>query len=301
MSTAGGEPGPEREGERAVLLRAEQLSKWFGAAGDRHLVLDSLSFTVTRGEVVGVVGPSGAGKTTLLRCLVGLEAPGSGRVIFDGEVVDGCPSGVAMVFQDYSRSLFPWMTVNANVAFPLENSLRGAGSRADRRAAKDRVAWAIDAVGLTDAAHRRPWQLSGGMQQRVSIARALASQPGLLVMDEPFASVDALTRASLEDLVLSLQRELGITVLLVTHDIDEAVYLSDRVLVLSRGPARLRSSVDVPLGRVRDQVTTKADPQFTELRGELFDLLVHRAQAPQPGPAGEAVAARDSGLGERIR
>lgn len=297
-----------------TLLRVERLSKWFGEGRDRHLVLDEISFEVQQGETIAVVGPSGAGKTTLLRCLVGLERPSSGSVLLEGTVVDRCPEGIGMVFQDYTRSLFPWMTVVDNVRFPLRHGPNGGRLRRQSALLRQRVGEAIEAVGLTAAAHRRPWQLSGGMQQRVSIARALASEPKLLVMDEPFASVDALTRASLEDLVLSLRQRYEITTLLVTHDIDEAVYLADRIAVLSRGPARLRATLDVPFGDGRDQVQTKANPRFATLRGELFGLLVEHPgrstsvepgetrqsgerRAEEPGPAAEAPVR--AGEGER--
>lgn len=279
-----------------TLLRVERVSKWFGEGRDRHLVLDEISFTVKRGETIAVVGPSGAGKTTLLRCLVGLERPSSGIVMLEAAVVDRCPAGIGMVFQDYTRSLFPWMTVVDNVAFPLRNGPRGQRGTRSVDLVRQRVNDAIEAVGLAYAAHRRPWQLSGGMQQRVSIARALASQPKLLVMDEPFASVDALTRASLEDLVRSLQDRYEITTLLVTHDIDEAVYLADRVVVLSRGPATLRSLLEVPFGEERDQVGTKSDPRFAALRGELFELLVdHPGREGEPGVGAGARLRREPG------
>lgn len=232
-----------------------------------HTVLKGLDFTVSKGEFLCIVGPSGAGKTTLLQCLTGLRRPSEGSVVFEGEVVKETPRGMAVVFQDYSRSLMPWLRVIDNVALPL----RSAGMPKQERVAQARAALAE--VGLADFTHSYPWQLSGGMQQRVAIARALAFNPHAIVMDEPFASVDAQTRADLEDLVIGLKERLGITVLLVTHDIDEAVYLADRVLVLSGKPASVAALIPVDLPVPRDQLATKALPRFAELRSEVYTLI----------------------------
>ena len=177
------------------------------------------------------------------------------------------PDDLAVVFQDYSRSLFPWLSVQKNVEFPLRWR---PISRAERRA---RAQEALEHVGLAGVGGKFPWQLSGGMQQRVSIARALASRPALLLMDEPFASVDAQTRFELEDLTRRVQREQGSTVLVVTHDIDESVYLSDRVLVLSKSPASIVADLRVGLPADRDQITTRESAEFVALRGEVARLL----------------------------
>jgi NitT/TauT family transport system ATP-binding protein len=202
----------------------------------------------------------------MLRCLSGLVAPTSGSVTLDGVPVDGPPKDMAFVFQDYSRSLLPWMTVAGNVSFPLP--YKGL-SKAEAAAA---TAEALAAVGLADRGDSYPWQLSGGMQQRVAIARALAYQPRILLMDEPFASVDAQTRADLEDLLLDIWRRYDITVLFVTHDIDEAVYLSQRVLVLRR-PAHVHEVVEIDLPTERDQLATKQLPRFGELRSRVLSSL----------------------------
>jgi NitT/TauT family transport system ATP-binding protein len=178
------------------------------------------------GALVSIVGPSGCGKSTLLRCVAGLQAPAQGQIFLDGKPVDGVPDDLAVVFQDYSRSLYPWLTVRDNVALPLRR--RGMG-KAERRAA---AVTALEQVGLRDATGKYPWQLSGGMQQRVSIARALAYRPRLLLIDEPFGSVDAQTREDLEDLLLAIRGTGEMTILFVTHDIDESVYVGDRVVVL---------------------------------------------------------------------
>jgi NitT/TauT family transport system ATP-binding protein len=189
-------------------------------------------------------------------------------VLFLGAPVAGPPRELALVFQDYSRSLLPWASVIDNVALPL----RAGGSR--KAAARAAAEAALAEVGLGGVApDAYPWQLSGGMQQRVAIARALAYQPSIVLMDEPFASVDAQTRADLEDLVRRLQVELGLTVLLVTHDIDEAVYLSDRIVALAGSPAGVAEVVDVELGSQRDQLDTKLLPRFAELRAHVYRLI----------------------------
>jgi NitT/TauT family transport system ATP-binding protein len=209
----------------------------------------------------------------MLRCIAGLIKPSDGAVALHGDPVNGVPKDLAVVFQDYSRSLFPWLSVRGNVEFPLRTRV---SSRSARRArAMEALSW----VGLSDAAGKYPWQLSGGMQQRVSIARALACQPALLLMDEPFASVDAQTRAELEDLLLRVRTEHGSTVLLVTHDIDESVYLGDRVLVLSGSPASIVADLTVDLPAERDQITTRGSARFVELRTEVARLLHNKRPA----------------------
>jgi NitT/TauT family transport system ATP-binding protein len=255
------------------VLEVSGLSKTYGTGPASKVAIGDISFAVRPREFLSIVGPSGAGKTTLLKCLTGLLAPTSGTATFEGAEIHEPPAKMALVFQDYGRSLFPWLTVSGNVGLPL----RGKG--VDRAERADRIEQALAAVGLPDVARRYPWQLSGGMQQRVALARALAYQPDCLVMDEPFASVDAQTRFDLEDLILRLQAEFGITVLFVTHDIDEAVYLSDRVVVLTGSPAEVRAVLDIDLDSPRDQVATKRDPRFAELRTTLFEL-VRRPPAP---------------------
>jgi NitT/TauT family transport system ATP-binding protein len=246
------------------MLLVDGLRKVYDGHGRRVEAIGDLTFTVSDGEFACVVGPSGCGKTTLLRCVAGLLAPSSGTVQVCGARVVGPPDGLAVVFQEYGRSLFPWLRVGANVELPL----RAAGTdRAERRAA---VAEALEAVGLSDAAGAYPWQLSGGMQQRVAIARAIAYRPQVLLMDEPFAAVDAQTRADLEDLIRDVWRRLGVTLLFVTHDIDEAVYLGQRVIMLTASPARVARELDVDLPDERDQLTTRGDPRFTELRTQVY-------------------------------
>lgn len=264
--------------ERSVTMAVRDLKKVYGTGSKAFTAIADLDFDILEGEFACIVGPSGAGKTTLLKCLSGLLSATSGEIKLHGGPVQGPPRGLAVVFQDYGRSLLPWATVSSNVAQPLL-SLRV--TKAER---VDRTREALAAVGLQDAGEKYPWQLSGGMQQRVAIARALAYRPELLLMDEPFASVDAQTRADLEDLVRSIHNEYGITTLLVTHDIDETVYLADRVLVLSSSPARVLRSLDIPLGEERDQVATKSDPTFAQLRSIVYEL-VHRPGPPQSDPS----------------
>jgi NitT/TauT family transport system ATP-binding protein len=220
-------------------LEVRGLRKVYEGRGRSVEALRDLTFSVTAGELVCVAGPSGCGKTTLLRCVGGLLAPTGGQVLLDDPPVAGPPPGLAVVFQEYGRSLFPWMSVRANVELPLR-AKRLPGQRRD-----ELVSEALDAVGLGDVHGAYPWQLSGGMQQRVAIARAVAYEPYVLLMDEPFAAVDAQTRAELEDLVRSVWHRTGVTILFVTHDIDEAVYLGQRVLVLSSSPTVVQEDLTV--------------------------------------------------------
>ena len=249
--------------------------------GDRHRGVEAirdLTFSMRSGELVCIVGPSGAGKTTLLRCIAGLLPATSGEVLLDGRRVDEPPLDMAVVFQDYSRSLFPWMTVRQNVELPLKEK---KVARGDRRRLVDE---ALRAVDLFDRQGAHPWQLSGGMQQRVAIARAVAYEPKVMLMDEPFAAVDAQTRADLEDLIRALWQRLGVTVLFVTHDIDESVYLGGRVLILSGAPTTVLEDVRIDLPAERDQLTTRALPRFTELRSHVYELI-------QQAKRGSSVAA----------
>jgi len=230
-------------------------------------VVDEVSLDLPDGEVLAVLGPSGCGKSTLLRAIAGLVRPTGGQIRLDGTPVDGTPDDLAVVFQDYSRTLLPWLSVRDNVALPLR---RHGMNRATRRAA---AVAALDAVRLADSARRYPWQLSGGMQQRVSIARALAYRPRLLLMDEPFGSVDAQTREELEDLLLTVQSIHTMTILLVTHDIDESIYVGDRVVVLGHSPGKVIADLTVDLPGRRDQITTRELPEFVHLRGTVGRLV----------------------------
>jgi NitT/TauT family transport system ATP-binding protein len=258
------------------VLKVSHVSKTYGTGEHATQAIADVSFEVQAGELVCIVGPSGCGKTTLLRTISGLLAAGGGTVELDGKPVTAPPEQMALVFQDYSRSLFPWMTVAANVDFPLR---RKSMSKAER---KQIVGESLTSVGLDGFAGKYPWQLSGGMQQRVAIARGLAYRPEILLMDEPFASVDAQTRADLEDLVLRLRHDYGVTILFVTHDIDESVYLADRVVILSARPTVVQESLDIPLPRPRDQVTTKELAEFVHLRGHVYRAIKRPNVAETP-------------------
>jgi len=260
------------------MLDVTGISHTYGSGAKAHTALGEITFTVEKGEIVCIVGPSGCGKSTLLRAVSGLMPPSAGESRFMGVLIREVPVDLAFVFQEYSKSLFPWLTVRSNVAFPLK--ARGMSRKERGRVVEE----ALESVGLADAVDKHPWQLSGGMQQRVAIARALVCRPALLLMDEPFASVDAQTRAELEDLLLDVRREYNTTVLLVTHDIDESVYLSDRVLVLSKAPSTIVATIDVtPLGAERDQITTKETDEFVHLRGEVARLLRYGTAAELDG------------------
>jgi NitT/TauT family transport system ATP-binding protein len=252
---------------RANVLDVRGIGKAYGIGPGASVAIADVSFSVAPRELVSIVGPSGCGKTTLIKLIAGLMPPSSGTIhLFDAPVTS-VPSDLSLVFQDYSRSLFPWLRVAANVAFPLKSLPIAADAR------NERVRAALAAVGLAAHAHKYPWELSGGMQQRVALARAIAYRPKLLLMDEPFASVDAQTRADLEDLTLQVHRDLGMTTLFITHDIDESVYLANRVIVLGHSPGRVLAEVAIDLPAARDQITTRENDTFVRLRGEVARLV----------------------------
>jgi NitT/TauT family transport system ATP-binding protein len=269
-------------------LEVRGLHKLYQGRGRSVEALRDLTFSVEASELVCVVGPSGCGKTTLLRCIAGLLEPTAGEVLLEGARVGGPPPGMAVVFQEYGRSLFPWMSVRANVELPLR-AKRLQGQRRD-----ELVSEALGAVGLGDVHGAYPWQLSGGMQQRVAIARAVAYEPHVLLMDEPFAAVDAQTRAELEDLVRTVWHRTEVTILFVTHDIDEAVYLGQRVLVLSSSPTVVQEDLTVDLPAERDQLTTRSDLRFTRLRTHVYAQIQQAKrggdQTTPPSPEGAAAA-----------
>lgn len=251
-----------------VLLSVQGIQKIYSTTGGGGVeAVRDLTFDLRKGEFACLVGPSGSGKTTLLKVISGLMGATKGQVVLDGKVVDGPPRNMALVFQEYGRSLYPWMRVAENVELPL----KVAGVGKDER--KARVAEALDAVGLAHVPKSYPWQLSGGMQQRVAIARAVAYQPEVLLMDEPFAAVDAQTRADLEDLVRSVWAKLGLTVLFVTHDIDESVYLGERVIILSSSPTVILEDLAIDLPVHRDQLETRSDARFVELRHHVYEQI----------------------------
>jgi NitT/TauT family transport system ATP-binding protein len=269
------------------VLEVRSLGKTYGTGAKATHAVGSVSFSVGEREFVCVVGPSGCGKTTLLKCVGGLLAPSRGEVLLRGSRITSPPEEMALVFQEYSRSLMPWASVRNNVVLPLRHKRLG------KRKRRELVEEALEAVGLTRFIDHYPWQLSGGMQQRVAIARALAYQPSVLLMDEPFASVDAQTRGDLEDLVLQVREEFGITILFVTHDIDESVYLSDRVIVLTPAPTEVKEIIPVDLPVPRDQIATKELPEFAHLRGHVYRLIKREQRGEVEEP--EAALVPDTG------
>ncbi len=254
------------------LLAVKKVSKEFVSPNHSTLAIGEINFEARGGEFLSIIGPSGCGKTTLLLILSGLLQPSSGEILLQGERIDGPPPGMILLFQDYGRSLMPWRKVLANVTFGLE--LKRQRLQLTDRDIGQRAEKYLDAVGLLDFKNHYPWQLSGGMQQRVAIARALACEPSLLLMDEPFGSLDAQTRAELEDLLLRIREEFRQTILFVTHDIDEGIYLADRVIVLTPAPSKVLEDIAVDLPRPKDQIETRSDPRFLEIRKAVHGLIM---------------------------
>jgi NitT/TauT family transport system ATP-binding protein len=248
------------------VLEAKGLGVSFDA--QRHVLRD-IDFTVRSHEFVCVVGPSGCGKTTLLRAMAGLTAVSEGAARFKGRPVEGPQTEIAVVFQDYGRALLPWRTVAGNVALALEARRIPAAEHAGR------ILPLLEKLNLAAHAAKFPAQLSGGMQQRLQIARCLAQEPQVLLMDEPFGSLDAITRQELQDEVARLARDEKRTVLFVTHDLEEAIYLGDRVIALAANPGRIAEIVEVELPRPRQQLATREDPRFLQYRHRLYKHLGH--------------------------
>ncbi|OAE02660.1 ABC transporter ATP-binding protein [Arthrobacter sp. OY3WO11] len=274
---------PDTQPNTEATLSVRGLKKVYQADGGDVEAVRNLTFDLRAGELACLVGPSGSGKTTLLKCISGLMAPTEGEVLLDGKRVTGPPKKMAVVFQEYGRSLFPWMRVRDNVELPLKN--QGVPKCERDRLVDD----ALESVGLSHVPRSYPWQLSGGMQQRVAIARAIAYQPEVLLMDEPFAAVDAQTRADLEDLIRVVWKKLGVTVLFVTHDIDESVYLGERVIILSSSPTVIQEDIQIDLPADRDQLNTRSLPRFTELRHHVYEQiqLAKKGHRPAAASSGE--------------
>jgi len=270
-----------------AMLSVRGLKKVYQTDGGDVEAVRNLTFDLRPGELACLVGPSGSGKTTLLKCISGLMAPTAGEVLLDGKRVSGPPKKMAVVFQEYGRSLFPWMRVRENVELPLKNQ---GVPKAERDKLVDD---ALEAVGLSHVPRSYPWQLSGGMQQRVAIARAIAYQPEVLLMDEPFAAVDAQTRADLEDLedlIRVVWKKFGVTVLFVTHDIDESIYLGERVIILSSSPTVVQEDIVIDLPVERDQLNTRALPRFTELRHHVYEQIQLAKKGHRPAAVASAAA-----------
>ncbi len=264
MSTAAG----ARQAARSAGLERPQIafSNVTLVLGGKTIV-ENLSLHVKPGEFLCIIGASGCGKTTVLRLAAGLYQPTGGDVSFDGKPMLNPRRDIAIVFQDYGKALLPWRTAAGNVSLALEAS----GVTASRRAI--RIDELLKKVGLPNHAGKYPAEMSGGMQQRLQIARCLAQEPKVLLMDEPFGALDAMTRQGLQDEVLSLVSASEATVIFVTHDLEEAIYLGDRVIGLSPHPGRIGIELKIDLPRPRDQLTTREDPQFLALRRELFDFI----------------------------
>jgi NitT/TauT family transport system ATP-binding protein len=254
------QPGGDADPSRGKIV-IDEVEKQFESGGRTVRALQDVSFGVAEGEFVCIVGPSGCGKTTLFRIIAGLEEPSGGTIWLNGEPVEGPGTDRGMVFQEYG--LFPWRTVLENVGFGLEQRDMPETER------RERASEMIELVGLEGVDDAYPNELSGGMKQRVGIARALAVDPEILLMDEPFGSVDAQTRDMLHDELLRIWQETGKTVLFVTHDVDEAVTLADRVVVLTGSPGRVHELVDVDLGRPR----SRTDEAFAEYEARIRSLI----------------------------
>jgi NitT/TauT family transport system ATP-binding protein len=275
-----------RIARRPLVLEIQALSKVFDTAAGPVEALRDVDLAVHRREFICVIGASGCGKSTLIRVLSGLEDPTSGTVLLDGEEVSGPGPDRGMVFQSYT--LFPWLTVKGNVMFGLR--MRGKSRSVAEAEARE---W-IDLVGLSQFAHAYPSQLSGGMKQRVAIARALANQPRILFMDEPVGALDAQTRAQMQTYLLEIWQTVEVTIVFITHDLDEAIYLADRIVVLDANPGTVREVIQVPLPypRSKDQFL---DPYFLAIRRRLEELI-HPPQdyaAERLSPLGRAPAAPD--------
>jgi NitT/TauT family transport system ATP-binding protein len=250
--------------QRDVILEVRRLGKRFVTRGGEVVALKGIDFKAYRREFVCIIGPSGCGKSTLIRILAGLETQTEGEVLLDGQSVTGPGRDRGMVFQGYT--LFPWLTVKQNVMFGRR--MNGAGRW---EAERDALQW-LDLVGLTKFANAYPYQLSGGMNQRVAIARALANQPRILLMDEPFGALDAQTRAKMQSYLLEIWKNVDITIVFITHDLDEAIFLADRILVLKAHPGEVQELIEVPVPRPRS-LAQSSSPEFRATRARLDELI----------------------------
>jgi nitrate/nitrite transport system ATP-binding protein len=256
------------------FISMESVSKRFPAAGGSSTtVFEDLWLSMARGEFVCIIGHSGCGKTTVLNILAGLEAPSDGAVIVDNQAIEGPSLDRAVIFQ--SHALLPWLTVMGNVAYAVASKWRFM-NRGDLNRQAQKF---IDLVGLTGAEHKRPAELSGGMKQRVGIARALSIEPKIMLMDEPFSALDALTRGTLQDEVRRICLETGQTAFMITHDVDEAIYLADRVVLMTNGPnAVLAEIVENPLPKERQRNDVHRHPLYYGVRNHIIDFLVSRSK-----------------------
>jgi NitT/TauT family transport system ATP-binding protein len=253
-------------------LVVKDLEKRFASHG--RAAFAGISFSLRAGEFVSLIGPSGCGKSTLLHIMSGLSTATAGSVQLGDEFVSSPRPEMMFVFQQYTKSIFPWKTVLQNVALGIKYQASMTAREIERHCLTH-----LDMVGLGNYANYYPYQLSGGMQQRVAIARALARRPKILLMDEPFSALDAMMRVELQDLFLKLWKDLGLTILFVTHDLEEALYLSGRVLMLTASPGRIVEEVGVPLSYPRQQIETRQEPEYLHLRERLFRQMVGQVSA----------------------
>lgn len=254
----------DRMKQRPVTLKVNNLNKKFMSSHGEVVALKDINFETYKREFVCVIGPSGCGKSTLIRILAGLETPTSGEVLLDGKAVDGPSQERGMVFQGYT--LFPWLTIKKNVMFGLEMAGHSKASSEEQA-----FQW-IDLVGLSKFANAYPHQLSGGMKQRVAIARALANQPRILLMDEPFGALDAQTRAKMQSYLHEIWKNIDVTILFITHDLDEAIYLADRILVLKANPGEVHEMIEVPVPQPRSP-DDLLSPEFLATKKRLEELI----------------------------
>jgi NitT/TauT family transport system ATP-binding protein len=250
--------------ERPVVLSVKGLCKDFGTNGDRHTVFDDVSLDIHRREFVTIIGPSGCGKSTFIRIVAGLDDASGGEILLDGKPIHGPGPDRGMVFQGYT--LFPWRTVKQNVMFGLE--MRGKMWTTAESEARQ---W-LEMVGLSKFENSYPHELSGGMKQRVAIARALANEPRILIMDEPFGALDALTRCKMQSYLMQIWKKVDVTILFITHDLDEAVLLSDRIMVLGVNPGGVREVIENPVPRPRS-VAQMLSPEFLAVKHRLDELI----------------------------
>jgi len=252
--------------------KIDHVDKNFTRGTNETRVLKYITFEVTKGEYVSIIGHSGCGKSTLLNIVAGLTSPTAGGVILEGREVNEPGPDRAVVFQNHS--LLPWLTVYHNVKLAVDKVFTSSKSRAERR---DWTLHNLDLVQMTHARSKRPAEISGGMKQRVGIARALAMEPKLLLLDEPFGALDALTRAHLQDTVMGLHQKLGNTVMMITHDVDDAVLLSDRIIMMTNGPsAQIGEILDVPLSRPRKRLELVTNATFVKCRQRVLEFLYER-------------------------
>ncbi len=257
------------------FVQVQALKQAFpNPAGEGELVVfDDINFEITKGDFVCIIGHSGCGKTTILNVLAGLEEPTGGNAFIDGREISGPSLDRGVVFQ--AHALMPWMTVHGNIAF----AVRSKWPDWSRAQVDQHVQQFIDMVHLQGSENKKPSQLSGGMKQRVGIARAFAIQPKMLLLDEPFGALDALTRGNIQDELVTIVRQTKQTIFMITHDVDEAILLSDKIFLMSNGPrAQLAEIVTNPLPRDRTRATMHHDPKFYEVRNHLIDFLVHRSK-----------------------